>query len=88
MMPFHTFTRSCMCLALCFSSFSCRRAPGESADTVFFHGRVHTMDSANSVVEAFAVRGGRIVAIGSTQDILSRFETAERVDLHAADVFP
>jgi predicted amidohydrolase YtcJ len=40
------------------------------ADTIFLAGRIHTMDAHNSVVEAIAVRDGRIMATGGRDTIL------------------
>ena len=39
------------------------------ASLIFVNGRVHTVDSSNSMAEAVAVSGGRIVAVGSTDSI-------------------
>jgi predicted amidohydrolase YtcJ len=39
-------------------------AQPESADAVFRHGHVYTVDAQDSVHEALAVRGGRIVYVG------------------------
>ena len=40
------------------------------ADLVLVDGRVVTVDSEDSIVEAVAVRDGRIVAVGPHQDLL------------------
>ena len=42
---------------------------GDGVDTVFVRGRVHTMDPSRPHAEAVAVRGGRIVAVGSNEQI-------------------
>lgn len=42
---------------------------GEGADLVLLNGRVYTVDDALPWAEAFAVRGGRFVAVGSTDQI-------------------
>ncbi|GAB4212195.1 MAG: amidohydrolase [Rhodoferax sp.] len=51
------------------------RPPGQaasarSADQIFISRTMHTLDRRNTVVQALAVRQGRIVARGSRQDIL------------------
>src|SRR6478672_5816313 len=38
-------------------------------DLVVFNARVYTVDAATPRAEAFAVKGGRFTAVGSTQDI-------------------
>ena len=42
---------------------------GATADLALVNGRVYTMDEAQPRAEAFAVRNGTIVAVGSTADI-------------------
>jgi predicted amidohydrolase YtcJ len=39
------------------------------ADLVVFNGKVYTVDSRGPKAEAFAVKAGRFVAVGSTEDI-------------------
>ena len=60
----------------------------ESADTIYVDGVVRTMDGGNTVVEAFAVKGDRIVGTGSTAYIERRFESTNVVDLHGKTVLP
>ena len=42
---------------------------GQDADMVLFNGKIVTVDDSNSEVRALAVRGDRIVALGSDADI-------------------
>ena len=58
------------------------------ADTIYVNGVVHTMDDDNSLVEAFAVTGDRIVGTGSTSGIERRFRARDTVDLKGRAVFP
>jgi predicted amidohydrolase YtcJ len=37
------------------------------ADLVLFHGNIHTQDSNRSVVQALAIRGNTIVAVGTAE---------------------
>jgi len=60
----------------------------QTADTVFFNGVVYTMDDANSVEEAFAVRGDKIVGVGTNATIARRFKARNSVDLNGRTVFP
>jgi hypothetical protein len=39
------------------------------ADTVLHHGQILTVDGADRVVQALAIRDGRIVALGSDKAI-------------------
>ncbi|MEE9187319.1 MAG: amidohydrolase family protein, partial [Bacteroidota bacterium] len=58
------------------------------ADVILYNGSVYTVDGEFSVAEAVAVRGKRIVGVGSTDDILNRFEAKEMVDLQGKPVYP
>jgi predicted amidohydrolase YtcJ len=40
------------------------------AETIFLARRIYTMDATNTIVEAVAVRDGRIIAAGSKADVL------------------
>lgn len=53
------------------------------ADLVLLHGRVATFDSAQPDATALAVRGDRIVAVGSDAEIMRHVtERTRRIDLH------
>lgn len=58
------------------------------ADTIYVNGRIHTMDRHNTVAEALAVRGDRIVAVGSRADLEDRVRWKRSVDLEGRAVFP
>jgi hypothetical protein len=49
----------------------CSSAPGTPgpADLIVHHAKVITLDPSGSIAEAFAVRGGRIVAVGRDEEI-------------------
>src|SRR5215470_6018327 len=44
-------------------------AHAQSADTILLNGKVITLDTKSSVVQALAIRDGRIVAVGSNDEI-------------------
>ena len=50
------------------------RLPQAPAHQVFINGTLLTMDADNRVVEAIAVRGDRIEAVGSTDEIMALVE--------------
>ena len=60
----------------------------QSADAIYVNARIYTMDGANTVAEAMAVRGDRIAAVGSAKDVLRRFESERVVDLGGKTVLP
>ena len=62
----------------------------ESApDQIFYNGKIATVDSSNSMQEAFAVRGDRFLAVGGNTDIQALKGTRTRlVDLQGQTVIP
>jgi predicted amidohydrolase YtcJ len=58
------------------------------ADLLVHNARVYVVDSAFSVAEAFAVRGGRFVAVGTAKDILSRYKARTILNLQGKPVYP
>ncbi len=58
-------------------------------ETIFHNARVFTADTENPSAEAFSVREGRIVAVGSSKEVLeSAGATTRIVDLRGAFVAP
>jgi predicted amidohydrolase YtcJ len=58
-------------------------------ELILFHGRILTVDSHDSVVEALAVRDGKIVAIGTDREILLLAgPLTRRLDLHGQTATP
>ena len=64
-------------------------AHAQTADTILINGKVLTMDSKSSVVEAIALNGSRILAVGSTADIRKQAAPdAKVIDLGGRTVIP
>ncbi len=72
-------------LILLITLTSCNRKP--DVDAVYFNGKVYTVDSAFSVVSAFAVKDGKIFATG-TDELMLNLEAAEKIDLKGKCVYP
>jgi predicted amidohydrolase YtcJ len=70
-------------------SFSRHTAPAESADKIFVHGKIITVDSSNTIAEAVAVKDGKILAVGSSKEILKlKGSQTEVVDLAGKTLIP
>jgi hypothetical protein len=64
-------------------------ALAQAPDTVLVNGRINTLDAKASVAEALAIRGERIVAVGSFAKVGPLIAKATRViDLHGRTVVP
>ncbi len=65
---------------------ACKAFP--RAERVFFNGHIVTMNSSLPEAQAFAVAGGRIVAVGTNEKILRAYPEIVPIDLHRRTVLP
>lgn len=60
-----------------------------SADLILFNGRVHTLDSANPLADAVAIRDGKFVEAGAAQSVMRHAAaTTKKIDLNGSTVIP
>jgi len=77
-----------LCLSLAASTFA-QRAINAPPDTIFYNGKIITVDSAFTIRQAFAVRGDLYVAVGTNASIRALAGKNTRlVDLKGAAVIP
>ncbi len=57
-------------------------------DLIVYNAKVYTVDSTFSVVEAFAVNNGVFVALGNSQELLSKYEAKKKVDAKGKFIYP
>lgn len=55
---------------------------------IVHHGKIYTVDSAFSTAEAMAILDGKIVATGTNEEILSKYEANEMIDASGKTIFP
>jgi predicted amidohydrolase YtcJ len=67
--------------------YSVNTTPRE-ASLLLVNGTIYTLDSENSIAEALAIKGNRIVAVGSSAAMRKSFPTARVFDLGGATVLP
>lgn len=63
---------------------SCSKKP----DTVYVNGKIYTMDNNNTIVEAVAVKDGKILETGTTKAITDKYGSENTIDLKGAIVIP
>jgi predicted amidohydrolase YtcJ len=74
---------SLACL-LCASS-----AYAQTADLILLHGKILTVDARDSIAQAVAIRQGKIIAVGSDQQILALAgPKTQTIDLHGRTATP
>ena len=60
----------------------------QMVDAIYYNANVYTVDLAFSVKQAFAIKNGKISAVGSDQEIQSLFESKNTVNLKGKYVYP
>ena len=80
--PFSFFIFSFLTLIL----NSCYK--GKSVDLIIHNAKIHTMNDANVVSEAMAIKDGKIVEVGPERQILNRYSANEEIDAGGKDVYP
>jgi len=60
----------------------------KKVDLVVHHATIYTVDSAFSVAEAMAINDGKIVAMGSNDEILKKFSAREAIDAQGKIIYP
>jgi predicted amidohydrolase YtcJ len=67
-------------------AFGCQQK--QQADLVLHNAVVYTVDSAFSIVQAIAVKDGKILATGSNEEILNGYEASETLDAEGKAIYP
>lgn len=57
-------------------------------DLIIHNGTIYTIDESFSTARAMAIKDGLIVAVGSEDEILSRYRAGETIDLEEGFVYP
>ena len=73
---------------LLLSVFSCRRKKEFNADLLVKNARVYTVNKQFAVAEAFAVKDGKILAVGKNADLEKNYLAKEVLDAAGKPVFP
>jgi len=67
--------------------FGCSSPKKEKVDLIVHNAIVYTVDSSFSTAESFAVKDGKIIAVGKNDSILAKYE-GEKLDAQGKAVFP
>ena len=65
--------------------FSCGK---EKVDLIVFNSNTYTVNELFQVVEAFAVKDGKFIAIGSDEEILNNFQSLDTIDAKEKAIIP
>lgn len=68
--------------------FSCAKKE-QMADVIFSNGRIYTVSSSQTKVQAVAVQGGKIIAFGTNDEIINKYgDEAKIIDLNGFTMTP
>ncbi|MCM8761166.1 MAG: amidohydrolase family protein [Candidatus Omnitrophica bacterium] len=74
-------------LSLAFIFSGCAKKP--SADTIFYHGTILTVDKNMTEAQAVAIKDGKIITVGSEKEVLRhRGQATKMVDLKGKTLMP
>ncbi|ADR21024.1 amidohydrolase [Marivirga tractuosa] len=60
----------------------------EKVDAIYFNGTVYTVNANFEKAEAFAIKDGKFIAVGSSMDIRNQYQANEEIDLMNSPVYP
>ncbi len=60
----------------------------QKAELIIHHAKIYTVDDKFSIAEAMAINDGKIIAIGTNDDILKQYESDSVTDAGGKAVFP
>lgn len=66
----------------------CSCAGKKQADLLVYNATVYTLDSSFSTAEAVAIKDGKIIATGTTADLLAQYDAATRTDAQGKFMYP
>ena len=69
-------------------SFMSACHPKEQADFILHNAKIYTVDENFSMAEAFAVKDGKFIAVGSNEEILNHYKAPEIQDAEGKTVYP
>jgi predicted amidohydrolase YtcJ len=78
-----------ICFAFCVCLMSCAKPQEEKADTILFNGNIYTVDEAQPTAQAVAIRGDRILLVGSNEAVKAlAHDKTEMIDLQGQFAMP
>ena len=66
---------------------ACSSPKKEKADLIVHNGIIYTVDSLFTTAESFAIKDGKIIAVGKNDSILAKYD-GEKLDAQGKAVFP
>jgi predicted amidohydrolase YtcJ len=78
-----------LCCSVAIGSLFAQQDAARAPDQIFYNGKIATVDSSNSIQEAFAVKGDKFLAVGGNKEIQAlKGPQTQLVDLRGRTVIP
>ena len=78
--------RSLLLLIVSLLFFSCQQKI--KVDTIYYNANIYTVDEQFSVVQAMAVKDGKVYETGTTDSIFYKFDAEEYIDINGKFIYP
>ncbi|MGC6284234.1 MAG: amidohydrolase [Polaribacter sp.] len=75
-------------IILCLSIFTLSQCTSESVDLIVINSNTYTVNENFDTAQAFAVKDGKFVAVGSNEEIQSKFTATKTVDAENKTIVP
>ncbi len=75
-------------ILLLLSLMSLVSCQNKSCDVILYNAEIYTVDDAFSKVEALAIKDGRIVMTGKSEEVLDAYQCVKTINLHGNYVYP
>ncbi|WP_394993875.1 amidohydrolase [Emticicia sp.] len=63
-------------------------AQKQATDIIVYNAIVYTVDNQFVTTEAFAIKGGKFLATGSSKNILAKYNAKQKIDAKGKSIFP
>ncbi|MBX0290261.1 amidohydrolase [Hymenobacter sp. HSC-4F20] len=81
--------RPLLALPLLLGGFTaCQTTSRQAADVLVYNATVYTVDSAFSKAQAFAVKDGKFVGVGTADELRGKFQAEQEVDAKGQFIYP
>ena len=78
--------KSILLLFIVLLSISCKQT--QKVDLIVTNAQTYTVNSNFDVIESFAIKDGKFVAVGSTEEITNNYTSTQIVDAKNAPIYP
>ena len=82
-----TLMKHCYIFLLALVALSCQKEK-EPVDRIVFNAKIYTVNDNFDTAEAFAVKDGKFVEVGTTQTIQEKYQALKRLDAQGQAIFP